>query len=203
MDQWGPILATVCGSAVFLELVRYGIDELKVRRRPRITAAQALIASSRINAALLHYCEVIGAHSVLIMESSNGEKLSRAGQVMLVTVTHEICLSAPEHAIQTSFIEQPVDAGYNKMLLSLLNASDGFHWTHNPDEIPSPMFRDMYKARKVQTAFQFRLQSPDCIIRYLSVRFIRPVSENDALVRDATHTCAREIISAMTGKGSL
>lgn len=164
------LITSVIGGGVGLKIVEKVLNRLLDKKK--ITAAEAVRINLKIYEILENLRNNLGAHSVVLIETENGEKLSRPGQLMYVTMIAE-AIREKKYTTQSRWIEVPVDITYNNALRALLEARDNMVF-YTVEEFPSHTLQDMYLALGVTACTMTQVQSTPNYIRYISVRTDSP-----------------------------
>lgn len=158
-------ITVVIGGSLGNRVINWFFDKFFNKK---ITAAEAVRINLKIAAIIEDLRKDLGAHSVVVIETENGEKLARPGQLMFVTMVAE-SVRNKAGSTQARWIEVPVDLSYNHALRHLLEAPDGII-SYPVLEFPSFTLQDMYIQLGVKRATLVRIPSKPNYIRYISIR---------------------------------
>ena len=186
-------ITIVVGGSIGTRIVNWLLDTAFNRK---ITAAEAVRINLNIAQIIEHLRQQLDAHSVVVIETENGEKLSRPGQLMFVTMTAE-SVKNPIHSTQARWIEVPVDLTYNHALRHLLESSDGII-SYTTDEFPSRTLKDMYIQLGVKRSILVRIPSKPNYIRYMSIRLSEDVGEPEPVTRSILTAAAQKLSQMYT-----
>lgn len=178
------VIGGSAGSRVINWLLDYAFNR-------KISAAEAVRINIEIASIIDGLRNDLNAHSVVVIETENGVKLSRPGQLMFVTMIAE-STSDPKKATQSRWINVPVDLSYNQALRQLLESHDGII-SYPTSEFPSFALRDMYVELGVKRTILVRIPGKPNHIRYLSVRMAEDAGLPPPIMRSVLTAAAQKL----------